>query len=63
MFTFQILNNEIHSYTKKPSGTLQFGKIGVLVNDGLKKLGHYYYFFFEFRPIRKVNLKTVSLGP
>ena len=32
VFTFQYLNDEIYSYTKKkPFATWQFGKIGVLV--------------------------------
>ena len=39
VFTFQFLNGEIYSYTKKkPFGTWQFGNIVVLVNFITQKL-------------------------
>ena len=39
MFTFQFLNDKIYSYIKKkPYGTWQFGKIGVLANSIIPKL-------------------------
>ena len=49
MFTFQFLNDKIYSYTKKkPFGTWQFGKIGVLVN-------------FIIQKKKKVNTQFVSV--
>ena len=39
VFTFEDLKAKIQSYTKKkPFGTWQFGKIGVLVNFVIQKL-------------------------
>ena len=38
VFTFQNLKAKIYSYIKKPFGTWQFSKIGVLVNFIIQKL-------------------------